>query len=55
MPVPVPLPTPSPSNLLVLCCAPQSGVIQCCLVLGSGMLCWFFHATEEGALGYGYL
>ncbi|GLC37281.1 Transmembrane protein 50B [Pleodorina starrii] len=33
-----------------------SGVLQCCLVLASGLLCWFFHAGEEAALGgYGYL
>ncbi|KXZ41095.1 hypothetical protein GPECTOR_805g32 [Gonium pectorale] len=32
-----------------------SGVLQCCLVLASGMICWFFHAGEESSLGYAYL
>ncbi|GIL45373.1 hypothetical protein Vafri_2624 [Volvox africanus] len=32
-----------------------SGVLQCCLVLASGLLCWFFHAGESSSLGYGYL
>ncbi|GIL78709.1 hypothetical protein Vretimale_390 [Volvox reticuliferus] len=32
-----------------------SGVLQCCLVLASGLLCWFFHAGGNSSLGYGYL
>ncbi|GFR45583.1 hypothetical protein Agub_g6977 [Astrephomene gubernaculifera] len=32
-----------------------SGVLQCCLVLASGMLCWFFHAEDSQLGGYSYL
>ncbi|KAG2489826.1 hypothetical protein HYH03_011629 [Edaphochlamys debaryana] len=32
-----------------------SGVLQTCLVLTAGMLCWFFHASEESSLGYAYI
>ncbi|KAG2455063.1 hypothetical protein HYH02_000888 [Chlamydomonas schloesseri] len=33
-----------------------SGVLQSCLVVASGLLCWFFHsASDSPGMGYGYI
>lgn len=32
-----------------------SGILQCCLLLASGMLCYFFHDADSNSSGYGYL